>query len=379
MRIGTVLSGLTGKARRGGLARYAHCLLSALAQVDRRNTYVLFLHPDNAQDFAHLPASWRRVVLPLPRPEARYLEQIVLPPLLYGLRLDVVHYPVLAPALAYAGPSVVTVHDLTNQLFPRRANLRSCFYSQHVLRVGATRATSVIAVSRNTRDDVVRLWGLAPERVEVIYEAASPAFDGGLAEPTSAEDAYFLAVGTMEPIKNFARLLEAYGAARGRLPEDVTLMVVGQPGWQCDGLLRSTQELGLDGSVRFIGYVSDADLADLYSGALAFVYPSLYEGFGLPPLEAMTCGAPVIASRTSSLPEVVGEAGLLVDPLDIEDMAAAMVRVASDPALREEMRRAGRARARQFSWRECAGRTLTVLEKAATQGKGTGAFRGSRP
>jgi len=186
-------------------------------------------------------------------------------------------------------------------------------------------------------------------------------------------------VGTMEPIKNFARLLEAYGAARGRLPEDVALMVVGQPGWQCDGLLRSTQELGLDGSVRFMGYVSDADLAHLYSGALAFVYPSLYEGFGLPPLEAMTCGAPVIASRTSSLPEVVGEAGLLVDPLDIEDIAAAMVRVASAPALREEMRRAGRARARQFSWQECARRTLTVLEKAATQGEGTGASRRSRP
>jgi glycosyltransferase involved in cell wall biosynthesis len=318
-------------------------------------------------------------VLPLPRPEARYLEQIVLPPLLYGSRLDVVHYPVLAPALAYGGPSVVTAHDLTNHLFPRRANLRSWFYYRYILRMGATRATSVIAVSRNTGDDVVRLWGLASERVEVIYEAASPVFDGGQANPSRAGENYFLAVGTVEPNKNFARLLEAYGAARSRLPDDTALVVVGQPGWQYDGVLRSARELGLNGSVRFIGYVPDADLADLYSGALAFVYPSLYEGFGLPPLEAMACGAPVIASRASSLPEVVGEAGLLVNPLDVEDIAAAMVRVASDPALREAMRGAGRARARQFSWHECARRTLAVLEKAATQGKGAGVSRGSRP
>lgn len=379
MRIGMVLSGLTGKARRGGVARYAHCLLAALAQVDGRNSYALFLHPHNARDFAHLPARWRRVVLPLPRPEARYLEQIVLPPLLYGSRLDVVHYPVLAPALAYGGSSVVTVHDLTNQLFPRRADLRSWIYYRHILRIGATRATSVIAVSRNTRDDIVRLWGLASERVEVIHEAASPLFDGRGAKPSRAGERYFLAVGTVEPNKNFARLLEAYRAARSRLPEGAALVVVGQPGWRYDGVLRSAREMGLDGSVRFIGYVSDADLADLYSGALAFVYPSLYEGFGLPPLEAMACGAPVIASRASSLPEVVGEAGLLVDPLDVEDIAAAMVRVASDPALKEAMRRAGRARARQFSWEECARRTLAVLEKAATQGRGAGASRRSQP
>jgi len=379
MRIGMVLSGLTGKARRAGVARYAHCLLSALAQVDDRNSYALFLHPHNARDFAHLPARWRRVVLPLPRPEARYLEQIVLPPLLYGSRLDVVHYPVLAPALAYGGPSVVTVHDLTNQLFPRRADLRSWIYYRHVLRMGASRASSVIAVSRNTRDDIIRLWGLAHERVEVIYEAASPAFDGQPARPSRAEERYFLAVGTVEPNKNFARLLEAYAAARSRLPDDTALVVVGQPGWQYDGLLRSTRELGLNGSVRFIGHVPDVELADLYSGALAFVYPSLYEGFGLPPLEAMACGAPVIASRASSLPEVVGEAGLMVDPLDVEDIAAAMVRVASDPALREAMRSAGRARARRFSWEECARRTLAVLERAATQGKGTEAFRRSQP
>ena len=379
MRIGVVLSGLTAKARRGGVARYAHCLLSTLAEMDQQNRYVLFLHPDNARDFAHLPGRWRRVVLPLPRPEARYLEQIVLPPLLYGSRLDVVHYPVLAPALAYGGPSVVTAHDLTNHLFPRRANLRSWVYYRYILRMGATRATSVIAVSRNTRNDIVRLWGLASERVEVIYEAASPVFDGRLANPSRAEENYFLAVGTVEPNKNFARLLEAYGAARSRLPDDTNLVVVGQPGWQYNGVLRSAHELGLNGSVRFIGYVPDADLADLYSGALAFVYPSLYEGFGLPPLEAMACGAPVIASRASSLPEVVGEAGLLVDPLDVEDIAAAMVRVASDPALREAMRGAGRARARQFSWQECARRTLAVLEKAATQGKGAGVSRRSQP
>jgi glycosyltransferase involved in cell wall biosynthesis len=373
MRIGIVLSGLVGKARRGGVARYARCLLSALAQVDGRNTYVLFLHRDNASDFDGLPLRWRRVVLPLPRPEARYLEQVVLPPLLYGLRLDVVHYPALAPVLAYPGPAVATVHDLTLELFPDNVDLRSRLYYRRLLRAGVRRARRIIADSESTKGDLCRLWDVPPQFIEVIPLAPAPTFQKPVPASRVCDvlkryglpDTYLLGVSTLQPNKNFARLLEAYALARGRLPEDTSLVVVGQPGWRYEGVVRSTRELGLDGSVRFIGYVPDADLAALYSGALAFVYPSLYEGFGLPPLEAMACGAPVIASHASSLPEVVGDAGLLVDPLDVEDIAAAMVRVASDPVLREAMRQAGRARASRFSWQKCAQRTLAVLEAAA--------------
>ena len=234
----------------------------------------------------------------------------------------------------------------------------------------------------------MRAYGVDAAKIRVIYlgrdEALAPVRDAGeLArsrERYGIAGRYLLFVGTLQPRKNLARVIEAFGCmiARTRDP-DLRLVVAGKQGWLFDamGLPAQVTRLGLAGRVIFPGYVEDADLPALLSGATAFVFPSLYEGFGIPVLEAGACGVPVITSNTSSLPEVAGDpaagpeqaAALLVDPHDVDAIADAMARLSTDAALREELPRRGRENVKRFSWEKCARQTLAVLEETGTHGR----------
>jgi glycosyltransferase involved in cell wall biosynthesis len=241
-------------------------------------------------------------------------------------------------------------------------------------RLSARRAAKVIAISESTRQDVIELLGVPAERVVRIYCGADPRFRPLPAEEVAAfrqekglPERFVLFLGTIEPRKNAVTLIEAFAAliaAEPRRTENVQLILAGGRGWLAEPVYARVEELGLGERVRFTGYVPEAEKALWYNAATCFCYPSLYEGFGLPPLEAMACGIPVVTSNVSSLPEVVGEAALTVDPLDSVALCGALQSVLLDDDLRTELAALGPAQARLFSWHEAARQTADVYTRA---------------
>jgi len=263
--------------------------------------------------------------------------------------------------------SLVTVHDLGYRYFPRAHPRFQRVYLDLSTRWNAIAAAHILADSEATRTDLVRIYGTPPAKVTVAY----PGYDESLApvrDPTVLNAVrerygipgdYFLYLGTLQPRKNLSRLVLAFS----RLPSRAVLVLAGQRGWLVDDLFPLIRRLGLEGRVLCPGYVCPEDRAPLLSGALAFVFPSLYEGFGLPVLEAQACGCPVICSNTSSLPEVAGDAALQVPPEDVAALADAMARLESDPDLRRELVERGFVNLRRFSWERCARTALGVMER----------------
>ena len=265
-------------------------------------------------------------------------------------------------------PSVLTVHDLIFRLFPEHHKRLNYWYLNAALPLYCRRASAIIAVSQATKRDLVRLYGLDPGKITVIHEAAAPHFApaspaqmAGVRARYGLPDDYLLHVGTIEPRKNLNRLLEAaYGLRRAG--HDIRLVMVGSRGWLYESFFQRLEELALGDAVILPGYVPDSDLAAIYSGAKLVAVPSLYEGFGLPVLEAMACGAPVVCSNTSSLPEVGGQAARYFDPTDVGAMADTILAVWRDAALRETMRHDGLAQAAKFSWTRAADETMALYE-----------------
>ncbi len=276
--------------------------------------------------------------------------------------------------------TVFTLHDLIFLFHPETHKPLNRWFLTLMMPRFLRAADAIIAVSECTKRDAVRFYGIPEEKITVIYEGVSSRFRPVDPETVQAirakyglPERFILYLGTIEPRKNLTVLLEALHhllATCALQPAicddlqpatcDLRLVVVGKKGWLYEGFFRRLRELGLEERVLFTGYVPDEDLPALYSAADLFVFPSLYEGFGLPVLEAMACGVPVVCSRTSSLPEVAGDAALLVDPTDIRALAAAMERILADQTLRATLRARGLARARCFTWEEAARRTLAV-------------------
>lgn len=281
---------------------------------------------------------------------------------------DLYHQPNYVPH-AFSGKTVITIHDMSHRIFPqyhprRRVMILRAFESR------LRQADRIITDSEHARQEIMELLRVPEERVEVIYLGAASHYRPMNISEKQLKDLQFrynlpeqflLYVGTLEPRKNLERLIEAYYLYRQEEPaSELKLVLAGGKGWLYESIFSRVEELHLQQEVIFTGYVDSDDLPCLYNMAMAFVYPSLYEGFGLPPLEAMSCGTPVISSNAASIPEVVGEAGILIDPCQINDLAEAIFRVAESASLREEMSRQGLERARGFSWKKCAVETLQV-------------------
>jgi glycosyltransferase involved in cell wall biosynthesis len=276
-------------------------------------------------------------------------------------------------------PCILTVHDLVFRLFPQHHRLLNYAFLNLAVPMFLRRADHLIAVSHATKQDLVRLYGTNPNRITVIHEAADARFRPRPPEEMrqvkrkyGLPDRYILSLGTLEPRKNYQRLVEAYGLLahwydtdHGRMDaQKPRLVIAGGRGWLYQPFLRWLQDAGIREDVVLLGHVSDEDLPALYSAATLFVFASLYEGFGLPPLEAMACGAPVVCSGVSSLPEVGGKAVRYFDPTDPDDMAQVMQEVLTDGTLQAKMKEDGLKRASAFSWERTAEETLAVYQAA---------------
>lgn len=366
----------TAAARqRAGIGRYTRELLQALARRQESIEYRLFYCaggdgelPELNDRFTirQLPVSdratnavWHRARLPIPVQLA------------VG-RFDLFHSPDFTVPPTRGRPTIVTIHDLAFLRHPESAFPTLRAYLEQVVPRSARSADHVIAVSENARQDVIELLGVPPERVTTVYEGVSRFFrpigryaalhrvhNLGFSTP------YILSVGTLQPRKNYVRLLEAYALLRQR-GVNHDLVIAGARGWMDDPIFQRIEELHLGGHVTVMT-PDDETLVALYSAADAFVYPSLYEGFGIPPLEALACGAPTAVSNASSLPEVVGNAALLFDPLDVEAMAGAVEQILGDPELAERLHQEGQDRARQFSWDRAAEETVRLYRDVAAR------------
>lgn len=273
-------------------------------------------------------------------------------------------------AMPYDGPTVLTVCDMSCFDLPETHPAERIAIMQRDFPASLKRADQVIVISEATRVALKRWFDVPDARITTTYLAADARYTQvSLAQQVTdlaplglQPGGYVLCVGTLEPRKNLSTLFEAYAGLPKPLRKRFPLVVVGMKGWHTDAVLRSAEQLLQAGELRFPGYVADALMPSVYAGAAAFCYPSRYEGFGLPVLEAMACGAPVLTTTATSLPEVAGDAGLLVDPDDVHGMRLGLARVLEDSALAQSMRERGLQRAAQFSWARCATETMAVYQ-----------------
>ena len=380
MRIGihavTLLPRLTGRET------YVQSLLGALAQIDQSNEYCVLVSPANRHLFERPEGNFHTITVRLPSLPSRRLWETAylhLSPLVRGL--DVIHLPE-APVPFFQPPkAVATVHDILPVLYPEFFARKARVYYQKALSLGARHLTNIIVSSEQTKADLMERFPVEPERIRVIYHGIGHQFrtvkDAGLLQQVRERyglpERFILYVGTVEPRKNLVRLIRAFRRLRQRgLPH--ALVIAGNRGWLCDDIFQEASKGEAAGNVLFTGHVAADDLPHLYGAAALFVYPSLYEGFGIPPLEAMASGIPVVCSNRSSLPEVVGDAALLIDPEDEQAIAAAIEQGVQDEGLRARLRRKGLERASLFSWEKAARETLQLYEDtcrlSTSRGKG---------
>lgn len=353
--------------RGAGIHWYIHNLLLNLALTAQENRYTVFL---NDRRFPPHPALILKTSrLPTAQPLVRIgWEQLVQPFVLWQEKIDLLHSLAFVTPLISPCPAVVTIYDLSFILFPRSFRYGRRLYLALFTRLSARKARRIITISESTKRDVVRWWDVPPEKIDVVYCGVDRAFHplpekevAFFRQKRGLPERFILFVGTIEPRKNVARLIEAYSLLGDR---HIKLVIGGARGWLYKEVFFRLEELGLTGDVLFPGYIPYEELPLWYNAAELFVYPSLYEGFGLPPLEAMACGTPVITSNVSSLPEVVGEAGLAVDPTDSKGLAEAIHQVLGDETLRQSMRERGLSRAGRFSWAQTARATVEVYQRA---------------
>jgi len=366
----SVGSGLAGNET------YITNLIEALGAGDDRHRYTLYVTKQAAVE--RFRDRWPHVSVRETWPHTPFVRiPVTLVRELRRRPVDLLHVQYTAPPFMPC-PVVATIHDLSFEHLPATFKRRSWVQLRLTVRRTAREAAHLIVPSEYTRRDICETYGIAPARVSVVPLAAAACY----APVTDAKEIervrniygisgdYILAVGSIQPRKNLARLIEAYADLRRQRPHDKLprLVLVGKRAWLYEETLRAVAACGIAAQTIFTGYVPESDLPALYTGALCFVYPSYFEGFGLPPLEAMSCGTPVITGDRTSLPEVVGDAGLLVNPFDTQALAQALARLIDDESLRATLGDRGLRRAAQFNWRDNARQTLAVYEQV-TGGK----------
>jgi glycosyltransferase involved in cell wall biosynthesis len=347
-----------------GIGQYILHLVDGLAKVDTQSEYVLLQSRKDDTTILEQP-NFRRVSLWTP--SHHRLERYALNVELMRLGLHVLHSPDFIPPHRPSCRSVITVHDLAFFVYPHFLTKESARYYGHIDQ--AVRWTDhIIAVSHSTKRDTVQHLGVPEDKITVVYEAASPIFrpvDKALAREQvrnqhGVDAPFILFVSTIEPRKNVPTLIRAVWQLLECYKEDVHLVLAGGKGWLFEDAFAVVEELRMDERVHFVGRVSSEELLYLYNAAEMLAHPAFYEGFGLPPLEAMACGLPVVVSNVASLPEVVGDAGILIDPHEVDELTVAMWRVLNDSELHQEMQEKGVRQAARFSWERAARETIDL-------------------
>ena len=359
-------------AELGGNESYATNLIEALAQIDQVNQYTLYVTKQSAID--RFSDRWPNFKVKQTLPHTPLVRiPLTLSRELRRHPVDVLHVQYTAPPFAPC-PVVTTIHDLSFEHLPKTFNRRSWMQLRLTVRRTAGRAAQIITLSEYSRQDISRTYGIPLERITVTPLAAPPRFARITNEIDlqvvcrnyGIERDYILSLCSIQPRKNLVRLIEAYSDLRQHHPgtELPQLVLAGKKGWLENDVFQVAERSPAAKDIVFTGYIADRDLPALYSGALCFVYPSYFEGFGLPVIEAMRCGAPVIVGNRTSLPEVVSGAGVLIDPFDHKAIASAIAHLLSNPAAREDLRARGLERASAFDWLKTAKQTLQVYEQA---------------
>jgi glycosyltransferase involved in cell wall biosynthesis len=347
-----------------GIGQYIMHLINGLAKIDSKNEYVVLQSRKDESNILKQP-NFKRVSLWTP--SHHRLERFSLNVELMRLGLDLLHSPDFIPPHRPSCKSVITVHDLAFMLYPHFLTKESAHYYGHIDQ--AVRWTDhIIAVSHSTKRDVVEHLGVPEDKITVVHEATNPIFrpidrvqaQERVRERYGVDGPFILFVSTIEPRKNVSTLLRSVWQLGECYKEDVRLVMAGGKGWLFEDVFALMNELKLDDRVHLLGQVPNEDLLDLYNAAEMLAHPAFYEGFGLPPLEAMACGLPVIVSNVASLPEVVGDAALLIDPHDVDELTVALWRVLNDDELRQEMQEKGLRQAERFSWERAARETVDI-------------------
>ena len=369
-----------------GVGTYIRNLLHGLASLDRQNSYVLVARRTDEPELAGLPPNFETAVYA--RSDTDWVNQFAFYFFLKKLELDLIHAPLNVVPLLMPRPYVVTIHYMSSLLFSQRWQMRRDF-RLFLFRRGLLRAERVIAVSAATRRDVENLLGIPAQRIRQIYEAPDPRFlspeaggEAAASDEAAAVDRqrileryqvtypFVLYAGAVRPQKNIPRLVEAFAVLRGDLEnhpvyKELRLIIIGDEISRYPSVRRAVIKTRVEDVVRFLGFVPVQTLRVFFEAASAFVFPSLYEGFGLPPLEAMACGTPVVTSNVSSLPEVVNDAAVLVNPENVFDIARGIREVLLDEALRADLIRKGYQQVRRFSWAQTARQVLEIYQEVA--------------
>ncbi len=363
---------LFGTAQAAGIGTYTEELIGNILKTDTENQYIAFVTPETAGVFPfYSPNLIKKAV---PYKHYTYGEQIFYPRILQKAKLDLIHYTNFNTPIWLKGVrSVVTIHDLTLWFYPGRKNksLLTRWVYRYVIQKSCRNAERIIAVSEGTKKDIVKYLGIDPERIDVIYEGVAPRIRYQ-ADPKHIEDIknkygitspFFMYVGQWRAHKNLVRLIRAFAILHRRYNLDYQLVLIGQKDKLSPEIPATIKQLGLQDVVVTTGYVADSVLPNFYSAAEAFVFPSLYEGFGLPPLEAMAQGTPVISSNASVMPEILGEAALYFNPTDVEDIAAKLYQFASSYKLRQELKEKAGIQFKKYSFAKMARETIAVYQK----------------
>jgi len=364
------LLNLSGNYRSAGINWYIYHLLRNLPRADDLAYTVFTSEPRARETLPRLSLAPSR--LPTHQPLARiFWEQFVLPFEIRRTKLDLLHALAFAGPRALALPWVVTVYDLSFIRYPQSFNTANRLYLTWATRDAVRRANRVIAISASTKRDLVAMFGVAENKIDVVYCGTDPMFspeaNPHLAAPVMPEK-MILYVGTLEPRKNVAPLIRAFARVKRELRAPHKLVLIGARGWKHTDVDVAIAQENLRDEIILPGYVPSEDLPAWYRAADLFVYPSRYEGFGGPALEAMACGTPVVTSNASALPEVVGDAALQIAPDDLDALTDAMMRSLTDPGLREQMRARGLVQAARFTWTRAGRGTAAIYRSVLAQG-----------
>lgn len=366
MRIGILTDYLDYE--RIGIGNYTLNLVESLLRIDRENEYFL-IH----QKKSDMPIYGEANEIILPRfpvpPRSIIRKNCILPSILAKNKIDVIHDPTNAGPFFFSFPTkrILTIHDLAPLIIPNAYNKRLALYYRYVLPFMIKTADRVIAVSKNTKNDLVNRLHVNENKIKVIYLGVNQEYKPlqkteEITKKYGLTESFILFVGNIAPRKNLLVLLQAFNKLKKRKIKH-KLVIAGKKDQKHKQVLKMVNDLNLGGEVIFTGYIPEEDLPSLYNAADLFVYPSLYEGFGLPVLESMACGTPVVASNTSSLPEVVGDAGLLINPRDVDALTDAIYKVLTDDELKESLVEKGLRRVKLFAWEKTARETLRVYKE----------------
>jgi|SRR5450755_1723262 len=365
------------RVRDFGIGSYIRGLLHALAAIDAVNEYILVALAEDVQAFASLPSNFR--IVTYRGSDSHPLDHLAFPLFLRRLAPTLVHIPLNQVPLFMMQPYVVTIHDMASMLFETGSGVRMQA-RRFLLRRGLLRAKRIIAVSEATRRDVRDALGIPAERIRLVYNAPNPAFFQasapervrGILERYQINYPFLLYAGNIRPQKNIPRLVEAFAVAREHLSRHpvyrhLHLFIIGDEISRYPSVRRAVLQTRVEKAVRFLGFIPFEALRIFFESAALFVFPSLYEGFGLPPLEAMAAGTPVVASNVSSLPEVLGDAALLVNPENVFEIARAIQDALLDEDLRRDLIAKGRAQAARYSWDRTAREVLEVYREVSEE------------